>query len=366
MKLLHILFSIIGLGLLASCKKAGYNTKNGTVYYKDYLMREADHASFEELNDVFAKDKKQGYYRGIPITGTDGANFKALDEHYATTQTSVFYCDNYLAFDLFNTRRKNKIDQVAHADAGSFEALKDEYAKDKSRAYFKGEGFAVTDVASFEPLDHMFARDTKSAYFFLKPIPGSEGRSFSVLSSHFAKDSRHVYCAWTISDGSSTPGIRVIEGADPTSFTPVSDFYYAIDKAHAYYEDKPLEAADPATFSQWDAYQTDYGRDSTHVYFEDKLIREAHKATFRLLTDRYTQDSLSIFYEDKPLKPVDLPSFAVLESGYAKDAKRVYYNGRVLSGAEPTSFALVGNSAERDAADKFNSYYQGKRVKLDQ
>lgn len=362
MKLLHIILSVLGLGILASCKKSGYDTKNGLVYYKDYHIESADQASFQELNAVFAKDKDQAYYRGVLITGAVGVVFEALDEHYGKDQASVFYCDNYLDFNLFDTKRRDKVIRISTADAGSLLAIRDEYAKDKFRAYHKGVGFAVKDVRSFEPLDYMFAKDKDVGYFFLRPISGSEGDSFEVLSENYAKDRQHVYCSWKDTDDPSAPVADIIKGADPASFTVV-DICYATDKSRAYYQNKPLEAADPATFKKWDEYNTFYASDSTHIYVEDKLIRGADKSSFRLLTDGYAQDSQTIFYNDKPVKNSNPMSFAVLESGYAKDAKRVYYEGYVLDGADPVSFTLVGNEADRDAADKNYSYHNGRRVK---
>ena len=44
MKSLHILLSVLGLGLLVSRKKSGYETKDGSIYYKDYRLRGADYA----------------------------------------------------------------------------------------------------------------------------------------------------------------------------------------------------------------------------------------------------------------------------------------------------------------------------------
>ena len=363
MKLLHIILSVLGLGILTSCKKSGYDTKNGLVYYKKYHIESADQASFQELNAVFAKDKNHAYYRGMPLTGINGAAFNALDDHYGKDQSYVFYCDNYLDFNLFDTKRKDKVNRVLAADAGSFRAIKDEYAKDKFRAYHKGVGFAVADVDSFEPLDNMFAKDKKVGYYFLKPISGSEGSSFEVLSTNYAKDRQNVYCARKDTDDPSAPSADVIKGVDSKSFTVVG-MYHAADKARAYYQDKPLEAADPATFSEWGDSNVNYASDSIHIYIEDRLIRGADKASFRLLTDGYAQDSQTVYYEDESIKNSDLTSFSILESGYAKDGKWVYYEGDILNGGDPVSFALVGNEADRDAADKTHSYYNGRRVKL--
>lgn len=368
MKLRHILFSILGLGILTACKKSGYEKKSGSVYFKDYLMRSADYDTFEPLNGVFAKDKNQGYYRGIPISDTDGANFIALDDYYAKDNALVFYCDNYIDFKLFETRRKDKIIRVTGADAGSFVAIANEnvyeYAKDKFRGYYKGVGFVVQDLASFEPLDYQFGKDKKTGYFDLKPIPGSDGPSFSVLSRNFATDNQHVYYASSLVDGPVPADVQVIKVADPTSFTVVG-LYYAADKTHAFYKNKSLEAANPTSFSQWTESTTDYAADTTHVYFRDKLIAQADKASFNLLTDSYAQDKKTVFYGSEPLNGCDVTAFQVLESGYAKDGKRVYYEGKVLTGADPVSFALVDNESDRDAADKTHSYYNGRRVKLE-
>ncbi len=362
MKSLRILLSLLGLGMLVSCKKSDYQKKDGSVYYKDFRMRSADYDSFQELNAVFAKDKATGYYRGIPLDSSSGASFIALDDHYAKDNTTAFYCDNYIDFKLFETTRKDKIRRIPEADVNSFQAIAYDYAKDRFRAYYKETGFAVVDVATFKPLDYLFGQDKKVGYFNFKPIPESDGPSFAVVSRNFSKDNRAVYYAWTHLDGTDDPGIRVIQGAKPDSFTAVG-LYYATDKDHAFYKEDMLPAADPSSFGQWDATYTDYAHDSTQVYFENSLIATAHRASFSILSDKYAKDNQTIFYKADPLKEAHFSSFHVLEYGYAKDAKRVYYEGNVLKGADPVSFTMVTNEADRDAADKTHSYKSGGRVK---
>ena len=365
MKLRHILLSILGLSILTGCKKSGYEKKNGAVYFKEYQLRSADYDTFEALNDVFAKDKHQGYYRGISLSNSDGASFVALDDYYAKDKATVFFCDNYIDFKLFETTRKDKIVPVAGADVTSFALIPNAYtyARDKRRAYYQGEGFAVQDIASFEPLDYLFGKDKHVGYAHLKPIPGSHGPSFAVLSQQFAADNQHVYYAWSLVDGPAPPGIGVVKAADPASFTAVG-LYYATDKTYAFYKDKTLEAAQPVSFRQWAESYTDYALDTTHVYFQDMLITQADRGSFNVLADFYAQDKQTVFYESKPLMDCNASTFHVLESGYAKDNKRVYHDGKVLAGADPTSFALVGNEPDQDAADKKHSYYEGKRIKL--
>ncbi len=366
MKPLHIVLSLLGLGMLVACKKSGYQTKNGSVYYKDYWIRSADYGSFKSLNNVFARDKTGGYYRGVPLDGTAGASFTALDDHYAKDNAVVYFCDNYIDFKLFETTRKNKIIQILQADVVSFETIDSDYnyAKDKYRAYYEGIGFAVVDVASFVPLDSQFGKDSRAGYFQQAPIRGSDGASFAVVSRNFAKDKRTVYYCWNILDtpiNGATSGIRTIQNALPDSFTAVG-LYYATDKDHAFYKDKLIAEAEPATFVQWEEVYTQYARDSTRIYFQYHRIEAADRQTFSLLTDEYAQDRQTIFYQDHPLTNADRPTFTVLQYGYAKDIRHVYYEGNVLSRADPASFAMVTNEAGRDAADKSHSYAGGQRV----
>lgn len=165
MNLRHLLVSILGLGILTSCKNSGYQKKNGLVYYQERLVGSADYGSFESLNPVFARDQHQAYYRGQPLASSTGASFTALDEYYGRDNQAVFYCSNYIDFKLFETTRKDKIIQISTADASSFEVITNEYARDKFRCYYQGIGFAVNKVASFEPLDYDFGRDEQVGYF---------------------------------------------------------------------------------------------------------------------------------------------------------------------------------------------------------
>ncbi|MBC7572265.1 MAG: DKNYY domain-containing protein [Spirosoma sp.] len=366
MKPLHVLLSLLGLGVLVACKKSGYQTKDGSVYYKDYLIRSADYGSFQELNSVFARDKTGGYYRGIFLDSTAGASFTALDDHYAKDNTTVYFCDNYIDFKLFETTRKDKVNRVVGADAASFEVIGSEYnyARDKFRAYYEGVGFAVSDVASFVPLSPQFGKDNRVGYYQQAPIVGSDGASFVMMSRNFAKDKRAVYYFWNTVDmpiDGATSGVHTIQNALPDSFTAVG-MYYATDKNHAFYKDNLIPEADPATFSQWDETEIDYARDSTRIYFQQHWIKGADRQTFSLLTDEYAQDSKTIYYHNHPLSNADRATFTVLAYGYAKDTRRVYYEGKALPHADAASFAMITNEADRDATDKTHSYAAGRRI----
>ncbi|GAB3937904.1 DKNYY domain-containing protein [Larkinella terrae] len=195
MKFVSLLLSIFGLGALFSCKKTGYETKNGLVYFKDTAVREADPNSFETLNTVFGKDAKNAYYRGVVLEAEAGS-FVALDEHYAKDKSTVFYCDNALNGQTYFTTRNNVIRKIAGADAASFERLEYNYSKDKSRCYSDGIAFPVQDVATFQPLKGDYAKDKRVGYFRLTSIPNSDGNSFEPLSGTFSKDRNHVFYSW--------------------------------------------------------------------------------------------------------------------------------------------------------------------------
>lgn len=59
----------------------------------------------------------------------------------------------------------------------------------------------------------------------------------------------------------------VVRGADPKTFTFISDYYsaYGKDATHVYLQDKPIPGADPATFAVIPS-DGEYAKDAPHVF----------------------------------------------------------------------------------------------------
>ena len=72
-----------------------------------------------------------------------------------------------------------------------------------------------------------------------------------------------------------------------------------------------------------------------------KIIKGAEVSSFLSLGDTYfARDEKRIYAYGKQLPKADLPSWELLSHWYSRDAKRVYYLNREIKGADCDSFAV--------------------------
>ena len=212
---------LIGLlPLLQGCD-APYEKKNGAWQYDGQPIQVNQVAAFKPLKGPFAKSPEGGYYRGSLIHDSDGASFEALDEHYARDKAHAYYCDTYRKGQEYYTVKYNRIDVLKSADAASFRIIKDGYARDAKQLFYTGARVAVKDLESFVVLDHDYTKDKWVGYYRRTPVAGSDGASFTVLNASYAKDKSFVFYSFVERSEPNVPSmprsVRVV-GADPATF----------------------------------------------------------------------------------------------------------------------------------------------------
>ena len=220
-------------------------------------------------------------YRDTPIPGADAASFAALSDRYAKDRAHVWYADSYRDGREYFAVRHDRVRAIAGADPASFRPLARDYWRDAAAVYYEGARLAVRDVATFEPLDDGFARDRVSGYYQQQEIAGSDGATFAVVGAHYARDAARVYYAELATDGGGKgPQVRAVAlpGAQPASFRALEPGY-AQDAAQAWYRDRPL-TRDVATFA---VLPFDYARTATAVWYRGERVAGADPATFRTL-----------------------------------------------------------------------------------
>lgn len=220
-------------------------------------------------------------YRDTPIRDADAATFAALSDHYAKDRERVYYADAYRDAREYYSIRHDRVRTIAGADPASFRLLGGEYARDASHVYFEGVRVPARDAGTFEPLDYGFARDRITGYYQQQAIAGSDGATFAVVGAHHAKDGTRVYFAEIVTDDSARgPHVKAtaLPGAQPATFR-VLDSGYALDATQVWYRDRPL-ARDAASFAVLDF---DYARSPTAVYHRGEPVPGADPATFRTL-----------------------------------------------------------------------------------
>lgn len=196
---------ILGLfSLVFGCSmKQGYTVGwHGVKYAKKdfngiYLSRAvagADKASFVILNENYARDANNCYYRGDVIAEADPATFAVMGsgDLYSKDAQRVFIANKKLSDDAPNFR---------HTGGG--------YSVDSTTVYFLDqvvEG-AVVDTWQSKGNTGPFGTDGEKVYHEGKPLPGADPAHLETLNYSYSKDKEHVYFK-----------NELVEGADPETF----------------------------------------------------------------------------------------------------------------------------------------------------
>lgn len=251
---------------LSACDASGYRRTGGQWRHGDVAFTPEDPVSFKALDDRFARDAKRGYFLGSSIAGSDGASFVVVSANEARDRHAVYYCDTYRKGQEYWAIQHLRIHPIEGADAGSYTAIGQGYARDVRRVYFQGRAFDARDPASFEPLAGDFGRDAQRGYYARQEIADSHGPSFEAVDDSdiaYARDRQHGYYAHGNVDGDREEArdiVRILRTPNPAAIR-VLGRGYAADPQHVWYRGRPLQGADPATFTSDPSYQA--GVDAT-------------------------------------------------------------------------------------------------------
>jgi hypothetical protein len=191
----------------------------------------------------------------------------------------------YVTLDESNGRREAPIED---ADATSFERLgRSEFARDRSRVYYRGSVLEGADAGSFEHLKGSYWRDANRVYYFDHPLPGSDPVSYRLLRDDWGRDDHNVYV-----------------GADPVNPKDISSF--------------EIINANWARDSQW-YYPAQNGR---HI-----PITELDRATFQVLDGGWAKDCCRVYYYDRIVEGADPESFEVVNDFRGRDKNYYYLTG---------------------------------------
>ncbi|MGV3710678.1 MAG: hypothetical protein ACO1Q7_17785, partial [Gemmatimonas sp.] len=86
------------LSLLFGCggSDSPYKKENGVWHFKKNPMPLDPGETLTPLTKRFAKSDRGAYFESSPLVGpVDVATFEPLDDHYARDKSSVWFCDTY-------------------------------------------------------------------------------------------------------------------------------------------------------------------------------------------------------------------------------------------------------------------------------
>lgn len=323
--------------------------------------------NFVVLNDQFAKDSTTAYYKSRSFSYADVATFEALDEHYAKDKNKVYYCDEYREGQNYYLTKRQTILEVKNVIPAEFVSLKNGYGKDNKNAWFEGRLFPVKDVNSLVSINNHFAKDDVSAYLNLTPVNRSDGKTFSLIDRNFAKDSSNIYYyGYT---GEEQHNICILP-CDRSSFQ-ILDYRYSCDKSNVFFLGFRLKDAQPETFQ---ILSEGYSKDRHSVYFQEKKIAEADPETFEVFKENdlyghdvnFAKDKHFVFMDDKKIKDAEVSSFRVLGENYGSDNLYVYYKTGIVKNADPVTYNVYPHDmGDADSEDAKYKYHEGRRLALD-
>ncbi len=262
----------------------------------------------------------------------DPQTFEELNDDYGRDKTHAFF----------------RGDIIKGAEGGSFRVLKDWYASDNNHVFLSGELVENAAPATFKVHTYYFAEDTNDYFWKGKRLNVSDKQSFKLLGdaddwkTSWVKDRNNGYYL----NGSIIPNI------DYSSFHQIDigtkqrglSGCYAADNKRVFFMEKEVPGADPATFREVDFY---IGQDKNRAYKGAVPTQIRDYTKLKNLGGMYS-DGINIYDYDFHILPnADVKSFEQIERNWYKDKYHVWWDNKMLVGANPKTFIPVPVSSYR-------------------
>ncbi len=218
-----------------------------------------DSDSFAALNENYAIDKHNAYYRNQKINGADVDVFKTISNDYAVSRLHVYY--------------KNVI--IKGANPRRFKVFNDGYCADEKSVFYINKIVESANPAKFSLLKYGYYKDDKSVFYNGKRVSGANPDDFTSF-----KESGFFHC-----NGNIYLSGNKVEGALYSSFKILSGLYQK-DEDNVYVHGRKIEVMDVATFEvaklKNGKVLDHYGIDKKNVYYFGEIIEIADAASFKI------------------------------------------------------------------------------------
>lgn len=266
------------------------------------------------------------------------------------------------------------------AEPETFEVLDDDYGRDKTHAFYRGDIIKGADGHSFRVLEKGYAADKFNVYNEGKLMKGVDPASFKIHSYGLTEDKRDFYNngkALNVRDKSSFEILKnksgqktswgkdryngyylngtVIPNIDHATFhpieaeRPIQSGCYAADRYRVFFMGKEVPGADPATFREVDFY---VGQDKYRAYQKEIPTQIKDYTKLSQLGRLMYSDGTHIYDSHFNVLPeADVATFEHISDNWYKDASQVWWSNKLVKGANPKTFRPVPVS----------SYYSGNK-----
>lgn len=275
----------------------------------------------------------------------DPRTFEELDDDYGRDKTHAFY----------------RGDIIRGADGQSFRVLEKGYAADKFKVYDSGELMEGVDPASFKIHSYDLTEDKSDFYKNGKALNVSDKPSFEILkdksgeNTSWGKDKNNGYYL----NGTVIPNIDYATFHPIYAQRPIQSGCYAADKHRVFFMGKEIPGADPETFKEVDFY---IGQDKNRVYKGAMPLQIRDYSKLSKLGRLMYSDGVNIYdFKFNILPDADVSTFEHISDNWYKDSKHVWWSNKQVVGANPMTFRPV--TVTSYSGGSFGDYNYGKDEK---
>ena len=293
-KIFILIYSIFSISVLAE-----YYKKGNEVYYEDYdhkkgkfidyneKVENIDLNSLEQINDFYARDKNNVYFRGKE-TDIDRDYIQIIRLNLVKDRDFVYYEDKKLKvsprdFSFVNKNVTNKSLPDINVGYGF-------YVKDFQNAFYvkidedrniEEIKLDDADVDKLVSWNHILAKDGKNIYYYGKKIDYIDALSFDGNGIGYGKDKNNIYY-----------DVTIVKNADYKSFKEIKGYI-------------------------------SFAKDKYNVFYEDKIIEGADIKSFEPLKNGFSKDKYSYFYKEQRLEGINYEEIKDFINSFGLDDKKV-------------------------------------------
>lgn len=306
----------------------------------------------------------QVFFKDTEISGIDGASFQILNEFYARDAKVILWYDTYRNSSDYFISKRIRTKFVETSDPENFRCLDYGFAHDGKQLFHDGEKVQIRDLQSLRLINDDFYADQYHVYLKHEIQLHLDGPSFQLVNANYASDKDHYYFIELNADQGKL--LQKID-CEYASFN-LLEYPYAVDANLVFYKDRKIPGLSAANFK---ILGHQYSTDGVKVFYKDLELKNADAASFLVFKENdqflgeyvLARDKRAVYVKEREHKNADVSSFVILDEKYNKDLKSVYYRDKLIPGADPLSFEVLPHTyGDIDSQDKLSTYFEGKRV----
>ncbi|MEM9326957.1 MAG: DKNYY domain-containing protein [Bacteroidota bacterium] len=193
-----------------------YWSKDAQRHFYNHEAISVDYATFEIINDTFAKDKGQIYlhYQGrFEAIAGDAEHFVKMDRYHARDSSHVFFFLTYLRGEQQETLK-----QVLFQDASTLRIVEESYLFADDAVYYRGTPLLQANAEQMVILSETYAKDDQRVYYQDIEVEGADAATFDFDDKQFVyRDKRHRYRdgkVWHKDEGTENASSEMMDLSD--------------------------------------------------------------------------------------------------------------------------------------------------------